>query len=58
MRLVEHERELIDAYNMAYNEAMSAFGDGDIYVERFVECPRHVEIQVLADQTGHAIRRR
>lgn len=55
MRLVEHEKDLITSYDAAYNEAVSAFGDGDIYVEKFVECPRHVEIQVLADSSGHAI---
>ena len=55
MRLVEHEKDLETSYDAAYNEAMSAFGDGDIYVEKFVESPRHVEIQVLADGAGNAI---
>ncbi|RAP28774.1 acetyl-CoA carboxylase biotin carboxylase subunit [Candidatus Marinamargulisbacteria bacterium SCGC AG-343-D04] len=55
MRLVHHERELKDSYNSAYNEALSAFGDGDIYVERFVDSPRHVEIQVLSDSHGNAV---
>tara|TARA_A100001015_G_C15038582_1_gene737950 strand:- start:1835 stop:3196 length:1362 start_codon:yes stop_codon:yes gene_type:complete len=55
MRLVEHEKDLLTSYDAAYNEAMGAFGDGDIYVEKFVEGPRHVEIQILSDSSGHAI---
>ena len=55
MRVVEHEKNLVDAYNLAYNEALSNFGNGDIYVEKLIEEPRHVEIQVLADKKGNAI---
>jgi acetyl-CoA carboxylase, biotin carboxylase subunit len=55
MRVVENESELINAYNMASNEAAAAFGNGAVYVERFVQNPRHVEIQILSDITGHAV---
>ncbi|RAP31841.1 acetyl-CoA carboxylase biotin carboxylase subunit [Candidatus Marinamargulisbacteria bacterium SCGC AG-414-C22] len=55
MRVVEHERDLLDAYNLAYNEAVSSFGNGDIYVEKLIEEPRHVEIQILADKKGNVI---
>ncbi len=55
MRVVTKESELENAYDMAHNEAMSAFGNGDIYVEKFIGNPRHIEIQVLADKSGHAI---
>ncbi len=55
MRLVEHEKDLISSYDAAYNEAVSAFGNGDIYVEKFIENPRHIEIQILSDSSGHAI---
>ncbi len=55
MRIVEEEKDLIDAYNLAHNEALSSFGNGDIYVEKFIQEPRHVEIQVLADKKGNAI---
>ena len=48
-------KNLVDAYNLAYNEALSNFGNGDIYVEKLIEEPRHVEIQVLADKKGNAI---
>ena len=55
MRVVTKESELENAYDMAHNEAMSAFGNGDIYVEKFIGNPRHIEIQVLSDKSGHAI---
>jgi len=55
MRIVHEESELENAYNMAHTEALSAFGNGDIYVEKFIEKPRHIEIQVLSDSSGHAI---
>ncbi len=55
MRAVHKESELIDAYNMASNEAASAFGNGEVYVEKLIQKPRHVEIQILSDRHGHAI---
>lgn len=55
MRMVPEESQLIDAYRMATTEAGNAFGNADVYVERFVEEPRHIEIQILSDRHGHAI---
>ncbi len=55
MRMVAKEDELIDLYRMATTEAGNAFGNADVYMERFVEEPRHIEIQILADKHGHAI---
>ena len=55
MRVVSSEEELVSSFNMATNEALSAFGNGDVYIEEFVENPRHIEIQVLGDQTGHVV---
>jgi len=55
MRLVKHEKELASAIERARSEAKASFGDDTIYVEKFVEEPRHVEIQILADMHGHAI---
>jgi len=52
MRLVAREEDLAAAYRAARSEASSSFGDDAVYVERFVEQPRHVEIQVLADHHG------
>jgi acetyl-CoA carboxylase biotin carboxylase subunit len=55
MRIVRTEEELSSAMQTASNEAAAAFKNGDIYVERFIENPRHIEIQVLADEHGHCI---
>jgi acetyl-CoA carboxylase, biotin carboxylase subunit len=55
MRIVRDESELENSFAMATNEALSAFGNGDVYVEKFVEAPRHIEIQVLGDQFGNVI---
>ena len=49
MRVVQNSEELVTAYNTAINEAITGFGDGSVYMEKFVEKPRHVEVQVLAD---------
>jgi acetyl-CoA carboxylase, biotin carboxylase subunit len=55
MRLVESEREIRAGARAARNEAKSAFGDDRIYVERFVDSPRHVEVQVLGDTHGNVV---
>jgi acetyl-CoA carboxylase biotin carboxylase subunit len=55
MRLVRSEAELTDALRNTRAEAMSAFGDSAVYIEKFVVEPRHVEIQVFADTHGNAV---
>jgi propionyl-CoA carboxylase alpha chain len=55
MRLVRDEGELADAVTAAQREAAAAFGDGTVFIERFVERPRHVEVQVLADAFGDVV---
>jgi acetyl-CoA carboxylase biotin carboxylase subunit len=55
MRIVRSEAELGHALEMASNEAAAAFKNGDVYIERFVERPRHIEIQVLADEFGECV---
>ncbi|XGA78713.1 acetyl-CoA carboxylase biotin carboxylase subunit [Halomonas sp. CH40] len=55
MRVVHTEAHLLSAINVTRTEAHSAFGDGTVYMEKFLEKPRHVEVQVLADGQGHAI---
>ena len=55
MREVAHPDELEEAFNRAQSEAISAFGDGDIYMEKRVVKPRHVEVQVMADTHGNVI---
>ncbi|MHA7969572.1 acetyl-CoA carboxylase biotin carboxylase subunit [Rhizobium sp. CAU 1783] len=55
MRIVREAASLISAVSLAREEAGRAFGNPEVYVERFLEFPRHVEIQVLADAHGNAI---
>ena len=55
MRLVTIEDELSDLYEVAYQEALNGFGNGDLYIEKFIEEPRHIEIQILADKNGNVI---
>ena len=55
MRVVDNEKDLISSIKLTQNEAKSAFGDGTVYLEKFLGNPRHVEIQVLADGTGNAV---
>jgi len=55
MRIVHEEENLQKAYSMCKSEAESAFDDPDVYIEKFVEDPHHVEIQILGDQHGNAI---
>jgi acetyl-CoA carboxylase biotin carboxylase subunit len=55
MRIVRSEEELGPAMQTASTEASAAFKNGDIYVEKYIENPRHIEIQVLADEYGHCI---
>src|SRR5262245_41981229 len=52
MRLVRSAAELPPAFERAASEATRAFGDGELYLEKFIENPRHIEIQVLADEHG------
>ena len=55
MRLARTAAELPSAFQTAQAEAQACFGDNRVYLERFVENPRHIEIQLLADQYGHVI---
>ena len=55
MRVVHTEAALINAVNMTKAEAQAAFGNPMVYMEKFLENPRHIEIQILADQHGNAV---
>ena len=55
MRVVESEAELRRAFDLAGVEAEAAFGSSEVFIERFLRTPRHVEIQVAGDKHGHAI---
>jgi len=55
MRIVRSDRELLTALPVAQAEAEAAFGNGDIYVEKYLEDPRHIEVQIIADGKGHVV---
>lgn len=55
IRLIRQQEELEDAYYQATSEAISAFGDGSVYLEKYIFPARHVELQILADEHGNAV---
>ncbi len=55
MTVVHEPSELLSAYQMAKREAAASFGDDRVYVEKFLDRPRHIEVQVLADQLGNVV---
>lgn len=55
MRIVQHEGELEEQMERAVSEAISSFGDGAVFIEKYVGSPRHIEIQVLADMHGNVV---
>src|SRR5574340_1254259 len=55
MRVIRSAEELPNLFNAAQSEAAAAFGNGDLYMEKFIERPRHIEFQIMADQHGNVI---
>lgn len=55
MRVVEKEEELEEQMERAISEATSSFGDGSVFIEKYVNSPRHIEVQVVADKFGNVI---
>lgn len=55
MRIVENKDELASQMERAISEASSAFGDGSVFIEKYITSPRHIEIQILADNYGNVI---
>jgi len=55
MRIVENEADFESQMDRAISEAISAFGDGSVFLEKYIGSPRHIEIQVLADQHGNTV---
>ena len=55
MRIVHSEGSLIKMYEMARSEAAAAFGNDEVYIEKFIEQPRHIEVQILGDKHGNVI---
>lgn len=55
MRVVQEEKDLAEQMERAIGEARSSFGDGSVFLEKYVSSPRHIEIQILADQFGNTV---
>ncbi len=55
MRIVRHKEELLPLWETARHEAQQAFGVADVYLEKFIERPRHIEFQVLGDRNGNVL---
>ena len=55
MRMVEHEDQIENAFNSAQSEAELSFKNGDLYLEKFIQNPRHIEVQLLADKHGNIV---
>lgn len=55
MRIVRDDSELVEAVRSARREAASAFGDGTVFLEKFVESPRHIEVQIFGDRHGNVV---
>ena len=55
MRIVENKKELGSQMERAISEATSAFGDGSVFIEKYISSPRHIEIQILADNFGNIV---
>ncbi|MFQ5353891.1 MAG: acetyl/propionyl/methylcrotonyl-CoA carboxylase subunit alpha, partial [Thermodesulfobacteriota bacterium] len=55
MKLVHTQAAMANSFHMARREAVSSFGDGEVFIEKYCELPRHVEIQILADESGNVV---
>ena len=55
MRVVRKMEDLVPFYEAATSEAKASFGDGSVFVERFVDRPRHIEVQIVGDGTGNVV---
>ncbi len=55
MRIVRREEDLAKAFEIASSEAQGAFGNPDIYIEKYIENPKHIEIQIVADSSGNVV---
>ena len=55
MRIVNHAGEVEEAYSRAKSEAKAAFGNDEVYVEKFIKNPKHIEVQILGDDEGNIV---
>jgi acetyl-CoA carboxylase, biotin carboxylase subunit len=55
MRLIRHKKDILNGIRTAKSEALSAFGDDSVYIEKYIDSPHHIEFQVLADRHGNVV---
>ena len=55
MRVVTNENDLLDSLRITKQEALNAFGNDKVYIEKFIQKPRHIEVQIVGDGKGNAI---
>ena len=55
MRVVRNMEDLVPFFEAASSEALASFGDGSVFIERFVDRPRHIEVQIIGDGTGNVV---
>lgn len=55
MRRVDNEKDVKESFERAFSEALSSFGDGSLFVEKFIERPRHIEVQIFGDNYGNIV---
>lgn len=55
MRIAYNDKEALDGFRLSKDEAISSFGDGRIFIEKYIEEPRHIEYQILGDEHGNYV---
>lgn len=58
MRIAWNDEEVKEGYKIAKTESMASFGDDRLLIEKFIDNPRHIEIQIISDKHGNTVRRR
>jgi acetyl-CoA carboxylase biotin carboxylase subunit len=55
MKVIDNEKEMVDSFSIVRQEALSFFGNDDVYIEKFIDAPRHIEVQVIGDSHGNFV---
>lgn len=55
MRIVQNKEEMAEQIQLAMNEAKAAFGDSSVFIEKYISSPKHIEVQIMADQHGNTL---
>ena len=55
MKVIHNEKEMVDSFSIVRQEALSFFGNDDVYIEKFIDAPRHIEVQVIGDSHGNFV---